>query len=101
MRTRRKSIPVLAALATGLFLLGGSLFDAAARQEAALAGLEDASQWVKRLELTDLVLFTEARYTRNLALADRFSAFQDHPMAFEHFPSGSVASVPKHLTQAP
>ncbi|MBI5119453.1 MAG: hypothetical protein HZA67_00495 [Rhodospirillales bacterium] len=98
---KRKSVLVLAALGAGFLLFGGSLIDAAWKRDAAMARMEAASKWVERLELTDLVLFTEARYTRNLALADRFSAFQDHPMAFEHFPSGSVALPPRHLTRAP
>lgn len=51
--------------------------------------LQKKAQMVKRLQLTDLCLFTEARYTRHLSQADLFSAFQDHPMSFEHFPSGS------------
>ena len=56
--------------------------------------LADKKQLVKKLGLTDLCLFTEARYTRHLSQADRFSAFQDHPMAFEHFPSGSIVLPP-------
>lgn len=50
-----------------------------------------------RLQLTDLCLFTEARYTRNPAMADRHAAFQDHPLALEHFPSGSLFTVPAFL----
>ena len=53
--------------------------------------LAEKKQLVQKLGLTDLCLFTEARYTRHLSQADLHSAFQDHPMAFEHFPSGSVA----------
>jgi hypothetical protein len=49
---------------------------------------------VDELSLTDPVLFTEARYTRHLSQADRHAPFQDHPMAFEHFPSGSLVSPP-------
>ncbi|NJD92087.1 MAG: hypothetical protein FIA91_11355 [Geobacter sp.] len=45
---------------------------------------------VKELHLTDLCLFTEARYTRHPSLADRHAPFQEHPTAFEHFPSGSL-----------
>jgi len=52
---------------------------------------------VQKLGLTDLCLFTEARYTRHLSQADLHSPFQDHPMAFEHFPSGSVVMPPRHL----
>jgi hypothetical protein len=43
-----------------------------------------------QLGLTDLALFTEARYTRHRSLADLHSAFQDAPMAMEHFPAGSL-----------
>lgn len=45
---------------------------------------------LRSLQLTDLCLSTEARYTRHPALADRHAAFQDHPLALEHFPSGSL-----------
>ncbi len=47
-------------------------------------------QLVSQLSLTDLALWTEARYTRHPAMADQFSPFQDHPAAFEHFPAGSL-----------
>jgi len=50
-----------------------------------------------KLQLTDLALFTEARYTRHPALADLHSAAQDHPLSFEHFPSGSLMPPPAHL----
>ena len=47
-------------------------------------------QLVSRLSLTDLSLWTEARYTRHPAMADLFSPFQDHPASFEHFPAGGL-----------
>jgi hypothetical protein len=53
---------------------------------------------VSSLGLTDLCLFTEARYTRHPSQADLHSAFQDHPLALEHFPSGSLLSPPDTLT---
>ena len=52
---------------------------------------------VKELRLTDLCLFTEARYTRHPSQADLHSAFQDHPMALEHFPSGSLLFPPHFI----
>jgi hypothetical protein len=64
---------------------------AEARRIAASAGL------VRSLGLTDLALFTEARYARHPALADLHSAFQDNPMSFEHFPSGSFVPLPHAL----
>ncbi len=45
---------------------------------------------VANLALTDLALWTEARYTRHPALADFFAPFQDAPASFEHFPAGSI-----------
>jgi hypothetical protein len=56
-----------------------------------------AAALTRELGLTDLVLVTEARYLRHIALADRGSAFQDHPLALEHFPSGAVLQAPVHL----
>ncbi len=56
-----------------------------------------ATALTQELGLTDLVLVTEARYLRHLSLADRHSAFQDHPLALEHFPSASALGVPAHL----
>jgi len=52
---------------------------------------------VRRLGLTDLSLWTEARYTRHPSQADLHSAFQDHPTALEHFPTGSIAGPPAGL----
>ena len=45
---------------------------------------------VGTLELTDLAIWTEARYTRHPTQADLFSAFQDLPSSLEHFPAGSI-----------
>jgi hypothetical protein len=63
------------------------------RNDAAAIGRTRAL--VEDLELTDLCLFTEARYTRNLSQADLQTPFQDHPMSLEHFPSGSLAMPPQ------
>jgi hypothetical protein len=45
---------------------------------------------VATLQLTDLSIWTEARYTRHPSQADFFSPFQDFPSSFEHFPAGSI-----------
>jgi len=63
------------------------------RGSAATERLE-RTELVRTLQLTDLCLFTEARYTRHPAMADRFAPFQDHPSAMEHFPSGSLVTPP-------
>jgi hypothetical protein len=60
--------------------------------------MENQKREVRKLHLTDLCLFTEARYARHLSQADLHSAFQDHPMAMDHFPSGSLVMPPQHLT---
>lgn len=63
------------------------------------ARLDANRELVARLGLTDLALFTEARYTRHPSQADLHSALQDHPGAFDHFPSGSLLAPPAHLTR--
>jgi hypothetical protein len=87
----------------GLFLLallvlsGLMIAHAAVTRRAAGPALREEALLVRRLGLTDLCLSTEANYTRHLALADRHTAFQDHPLALEHFPSGALFGPPRHL----
>lgn len=79
-----------------IFLSGNILFfslifvHAAFRQKADQHLLQEQREMVKRLELTDLCLFTEASYTRHLSQADRHTPFQDSPFSLEHFPSGAI-----------
>ncbi|MCP3669445.1 MAG: hypothetical protein GY814_03210 [Gammaproteobacteria bacterium] len=86
----RKSDSFLFYLLACLFLFGLTVFDSLRVQGLSTAHLQQRAQMVKELALTDLALFTEARYTRHLSQSDLHSAFQDHPMALEHFPSGSL-----------
>jgi len=65
------------------------------------ATLAANAKMVKDLRLTDLCLFTEARYTRHPSMADLHSPFQDHPLALDHFPSGSLVSPPRFHHGAP
>ena len=83
-------------LAGGLFLL--TFADAIWLQGQRVPERVGESELAARLELTDLCLFTEARYTRHLSQADIHSAFQDHPVSLEHFPSGSLVTPPRALT---
>ncbi len=88
---------LFALLAAEVGLLAGLHLHAwagAERREAVLAG---ERALVARLGLTDLALWTEARYTRHPSQADRFAAFQDSPAAIEHFPAGSVVGPPAVL----
>ncbi|NTV49713.1 MAG: hypothetical protein HGB32_02700 [Geobacteraceae bacterium] len=59
-------------------------------QQRSADELREQSFLFKSLQLTDLCLTTEARYTRHPAMADRHAPFQSHPVALEHFPSGSL-----------
>ena len=80
-----------------LVLTGLMAAHAALARRAAGPGLREEALLVRRLGLTDLCLSTEANYTRPLSLADLYTAFQDHPMALEHFPSGALFGPPRHL----
>ncbi|MDP2878437.1 MAG: hypothetical protein Q8N74_02780 [Sulfuricella sp.] len=71
--------------------------DAASQRTSRSAALAANARLVERLGLTDLCLFTEARYTRHPSQADLHSAFQDHPIGLEHFPSGSLLPPPRSL----
>lgn len=85
-----------------LCLLGAfalTFADAALLREARRPALGERKELVARLGLTDLSLFTEARYTRHPSQADLHSALQDHPFAFEHFPTGSLLPPPEALAE--
>ncbi len=96
----RPSNIVLTLLAVLLALLGLTMTGAARRSQQADRAAADRAL-VRELGLTDLSLFTEARYGRHLSQADRHSAFQDHPAALEHFPSGGLLPPPPHLAPDP
>lgn len=70
-----------------LFLTGHASVRNAARQE-----LGGKQQLAAALGLTDLAIWTEARYTRHPSQTDFFSPFQDFPGALEHFPAGAIIS---------
>ena len=55
---------------------------------------------VRTLQLTDLALWSEARYTRHPSQADSFTPFQNGPSALEHFPAGSWISPPTRFESA-
>lgn len=82
-------------------VLGLLLAHAATSADARQAGLLEKAELVKVLKLTDLCLFTEARYTRHLSQADLNTPFQDHPLSLEHFPSGSFTLPPAGMTKRP
>ena len=90
----RKSNLFLLYLAINLILLLLMFIHASVRKSADLEAIAEKEKIVRRLELTDLCIFTEASYTRHLSQADLHTPFQDSPMSLEHFPSGSLVMPP-------
>jgi hypothetical protein len=90
----RRSLIFSCLVVTNLLLLAGIGIHAHRSSSASVLERTERAQLVQSLQLTDLCLFTEARYTRHPAMADRFAPFQDHPTALEHFPSGSFVTPP-------
>ncbi|MFZ1326283.1 MAG: hypothetical protein WAT67_09750 [Candidatus Contendobacter sp.] len=95
----RKANVALSLLAVLLLLFGLTLVDAAWHRRVPDSAANRAL--VRELGLTDLSLFTEARYTRHPSQADYHAAFQDHPAALEHFPTGSLLAPPPPLRYPP
>jgi hypothetical protein len=91
----RRSASAFVILGLLLAAFAGCFVDARLLLPARQAGQATARELAARLGLSDLALFTEARYTRHPAQADLHSAFQDHPLALEHFPTGSLLP-PRH-----
>ncbi len=93
----RKSTLFLCFLALNLVLLGLACGHALVGQQTARPILTAKTELVRSLSLTDLCLFTEARYTRHPSMADLHTAFQDYPLSLEHYPTGSLVLPPEHL----
>jgi len=89
-------LTALLTLAVGLLLL-----QAGFQRRALLPQVQRTRQLAAALELTDLALFNEARYTRHPSQADLHTAFQDHPFSLEHFPTGSLVPPTALLRKAP
>ena len=95
----RNSTIFLTLICSLLLIFASLVLHAQVSRAGALAASN--RELVRSLSLSDLCLFTEARYTRHPAMADHHAAFQDHPMALEHFPSGSLVSPPDFRREAP
>src|SRR4030066_2440834 len=93
---RKSNIFLLGMMIQGFLLL---LMFAHATYAEKKAGprLEEKREMVKKLEITDLCIFTEASYTRHLSQADLHTPFQSYPVSLEHFPSGSIFQPPAML----
>jgi hypothetical protein len=90
----RKSSLFLLYILVNVLILIIMFVHASSQEKKAVPFLERKKDLVKKLELTDLCLFTEASYTRHLSQADLHTPFQDCPLSLEHFPSGSVLLPP-------
>jgi hypothetical protein len=92
----------LAGAAVGLlvFLAAAEMLHAVPSAGLGRERREATQALAAQLGLTDLALFTEARYTRHRTLADLHSAFQDAPMAMEHFPTGSLVAPQRAVPEA-
>lgn len=98
MSVARRSHLALVTVTCAASLVAATFADAAWLRQQRAGGMAQMRDLVEQLQLTDLCLFTEARYTRHLSQADLHSAFQDHPLGLEHFPTGSLALPPTSLT---
>jgi hypothetical protein len=78
-------------------VLGLVYFQDCFNRQTRIEALQTSRDLVRLHGLTDLCLFTEARYTRNPTQADFHAPFQDSPLALEHFPSGSLMPLPPTL----
>jgi hypothetical protein len=93
----RPSSLAFAAIGLATVAFAATFIDAALLRHRDAPQLAARGALAARLGLTDLALFTEARYTRHPSQADLHSAFQDHPAALEHFPTGSLLPPPASL----
>jgi hypothetical protein len=93
----RKSTAFITTIAFMTALLFAAIFHAQARQRADGPRLLQSEDFVRYFGLTDLCLFTDAQYTRHPAVANRHTPFQDYPLSFEHFPSGSLSGPPPRM----
>ena len=97
----RKSTVFLYYLGATLGVLAFISAQAAVQRKSDLPFVLERRVMVERYGLTDLCMFTDARYTRNPALADLSTPFQDHPLSMEHFPSASIVAPPTSIGRGP
>ena len=91
----RKSSMAFVLLAAGAGLLALEAVHGLWRARADGPVREQTAKLAGVLGLTDIALFTEARYARHPSMADLHTAFQDHPVSLDHFPTGSLVAPPR------
>lgn len=97
----RNSTAFIAVTSVNIVLFALLMLHARYSEGEAEKMLSPCLEIARELQLTDLCLFTEARYTRHPAMADLHAPFQDHPLALEHFPSGSLVTPPGFRHESP
>ncbi len=97
MTPARKSDAFGLLVLAGLVGLAAAFAHAEVRGRRSVPAMQEKAALVERLALTDLALFTDARYARHPSMADLHTPFQDGPLSMEHFPSGSLILPPPHL----
>jgi len=90
----RKSSLFILVIFFQLSLLGLMFLYSSLEKKGDTELLQKKLNLVRMHGLTDLCLFTEARYTRHPSQADFHAPFQDSPLSLEHFPSGSLVVPP-------
>jgi len=93
----RKSSLFLLYIGLNLIFLFLIFVHATLTRKADMEFVREKTEIIRKLQLTDLCLFTEANYTRHLSQADLHTPFQDSPVSLEHFPSGSLLAPPESL----
>lgn len=93
----RKSDFFVLFIGTWLIVLLLTFIHASLAVKREIPNLRAKGELAKKLSITDLCLFTDARYTRHPSMADLSTPFQDHPMSLEHFPSGTAMVPPRHI----
>lgn len=93
----RKSFLFFIQMLTGILILCLIFIYSSSRVKNEANILQRKAEMARVLGLTDLCLFTEARYTRHPSMADLNTPFQDYPLSLEHFPSGSLINPPEHI----
>ena len=93
----RNSTVFLLSICFGMGFFSLMLIHSQLRINADRSLLEQEAKLVEKFDLTDLCLCTEATYARHPSQADRYAAFQDHPISLEHFPEGSLIVPPSQV----
>jgi hypothetical protein len=96
--TRRRSNYAIAIIGLTSILLAVTMAAAWQGRHQAQEVLAANQRLVSSLQLTDISLFTEARFTRHPTQADLNTPFQAHPLSLDHFPSGSLIKPPAGMT---